>query len=137
MAQTQMPLYMGLAPGLNSTQQIDAISFRMNVVQKAAAYTVLATESGTVFTTGAAVTFTLPDPADGLVYWFICSNAAAMTVTAAAANIFILFNDLTATSIAFSTGGEIIGSGVMVVSDGTYWYGFVHLAAESVTPTIA
>ena len=139
MPQTQMGLYDGIAPGLNSTQQIDSMAFRLNVVAKTAAYTVLADESGTVFTTlGAlgAVIFTLPAPSDGLVYWFFNAADQDMTVTAAAVNIFVLFNDLTATSFAFAQAAEHIGGGMMVVSDGTYWYGFIYLGKETQTTVV-
>jgi len=135
-----MPTYEGLAPGLDANGFINPIAFKMNVVAKTASYTVLATESGTVFTTSGsagAVVFTLPTAAAGLCYWFINAADQDMTITSTPADKFVLFNDVAADSIAFSTASEKVGGGVFVVSDGTNWFGFVHLGTETQTPTIA
>lgn len=107
----------------------------------AAAYTVTTAESGTTFTTrGAAgnVNFTLPaTPTTGTWFRFFSVAAGTMTITAGTADTMVVFNDATADSIAFSTAAEIIGNGVEVLYDGTGWLTFVHLGAETATPTIA
>lgn len=126
-AQSQMPLYMGLAPGLNSQGQIDKISARMNVVAKTAAYTVKDYESGTLFTnTGATagVTFTLPTIATtlaGVYYYFATVAGYAITVASDPADKMVVDNNATADSLASSTAGHLIGASLLVVCDGTQW----------------
>lgn len=97
-------------------------------VSKAADYTVLVGDNGTHFTaiTG-AVNFTLPAIGVGRRYRFTNEVAATMTVTAPA-NKLVTFNNLTATSVAFSTGGNQIGASVEVVSnaDGTKYLVLPH-----------
>lgn len=109
---------------------------RRRVVTKAASYTVTPDDNGSVFVATSTATFTLPAVADskGLEYMFIAK--AAMTV-AAPTDTLVAFNDATATSIAFTTASEIIGGAVHVICDGSLWYAFVHLGAETQTPTIA
>lgn len=135
-----MPIHKGLSAGVDSNGFLNPIQFKLNVVAKTADYTVLATESGTVFTTSGAsgaVVFTLPTAAAGLCYWFFNGADQNMTVTSSPADKFMLFNDIAADSIAFSTVSEKVGGGVMCVSDGTNWFGFVALGSETQTPTIA
>lgn len=113
------------------------------VAAKTADYTVLASDGGGVLTTrgaGGAVNFTLPATASLPVGWtcrFFNVAGQNMTVTAAAADTMVVFNDATADSIAFSTAAELIGGGLEVVWDGTGWLTFVNLGAETQTPTIA
>jgi len=140
MPQSQMPLYNGLAPGLDSNQRIDSIAFTANVVAKTADYTVLATESGTIFTTEgttANVNFTLPAAADGLVFWFFNAEDFNLTVTADTADTLIAFNDIAADSVAYSTSSEKIGNGFMVFSDGSKWMAMCLPGQDSATVTIA
>ena len=114
---------MGKSPAVDDNHIIDDISYMTNVVAKTADYTVLAKETGTLFTTeGAtgAVTFTLPTIADGLSYKFINAEDVDMTVTGTA-NLMVAFNDAEATSVAFSTDSAKVGGWVEVVSDGTKW----------------
>lgn len=113
------------------------------VSAKTASYTVLESESGTLFTTSGAsgaVTFTLPALANVAAgTWFEFFNVADqdMIVASGDADKMVVFNDAAADSIAFSTAAEQIGSGVRVVSDGALWLVFVFLGAETATPTIA
>lgn len=126
-SQTHMGLYLGKAPEVNDNHIIDDISFRLNVITKTAAYTVLASESGSVFTTSGATgafDFTLPAAEDGLIYWFINAIDGEMVITAPSA-IMAGHNDATATTCTWTTASEQIGSANMVFSDGTYWYNSV------------
>jgi hypothetical protein len=102
-------------------------AFGMREVAKAASYTVLPTDNGTRFTTlGAvgAIVFTLPALAPGLRFQFLNLVAQDMTITSAAGNDIFVFNDLAASSIAFTTSMEEIGANVIVYSNeaGTAWY---------------
>lgn len=122
-----MPLYNGLAAAVNQYGQIEAMAFTPKIVSKAASYTCLAAESGTVFNTvGAtgAVTFTLPAVADG-PYQFRFINAVDQNMAVAApTDTLVTFNDATATSCTFSTAGNKIGAGLLVVCDGAKVYAF-------------
>ena len=114
----------GLLPGLNSAGQIDNIAYKRNVVAKTAAYTVKATESGTIFTTQgatAAVVFTLPatTACDGLEFIFYNCEDVDMTVTAGTVDTMTAINDLAADSVKFGTTSLKIGGGVWVFGDGT------------------
>jgi hypothetical protein len=114
----------GMVPQVDGDGFIVNMAYKPRVVAKAANYTVLATESGTIFTTtGAtgAVTFTLPAPAAGLIYTFFNTVDQNMTVAGAVDDKIITFNDLDADSVSFSTAGNKIGACVQVVSDGTSW----------------
>jgi len=117
--------------------------FKRPVSAKTAAYTVLNKDCGTLFTTtgaSGAVTFTLPTAsAANAGVWFEFFNSVDQTMTIACAtnDTLIVFNDVAADSIAFSTASEKIGGGVRVVSDGSKWLVFVALGAETQTPTIA
>lgn len=114
---------------------------RRKVVAKTADYTVTPNDAGTLFTNrgaSGAVVFTLPAAAAATGIEFEFAVVANQNVTIAApADTLVAFNDATATSIAFSTTSEKVGSNVRVVSDGTSWISSVHLAAETATPTIA
>lgn len=108
------------------------------VVAKTAGYTVLSTDNHTVFTTegaAGAVVFTLPTPARGYRFRFLNAVNQNMTV-AAPAGLLIAFNNAAATSIAFSTAGNMIGAGVevTVTADGTKYIAQVLTTA---TATIA
>jgi hypothetical protein len=117
-------------------------AYRGVPVAKTADYTVVAADNGKLFTTqgaSAAVTFTLPALAAGLRYGFYNEADQDMIVAAATADTMVVFNDLAADSIAFSTTAEQIGSGIEVMAnaDATKWLVWVYLGAETVTPTIA
>lgn len=112
------------------------------VVAKTGDYTVLATDNGKLFTNlgaGGAVNFTLPTTlARGFRVRFMIEANQTVTITAPAGKL-VAFNNAAATSIAFSTAGEKVGTAVEIVtnSDATKYLAFVYLAAETVTPTIA
>ncbi len=80
------------------------------IVTKAANYTVLSADTGTLFhaITG-AVTFTLPTRVEGLVYEFLQTTNNAMIINGGAAHI-ISANSLTGTSVTFNTASQMIGA---------------------------
>jgi hypothetical protein len=139
--QTSMSLWNGMTVGLNAIKQIEGIAMRVKVVAKTASYTCKIEESGTVFTNrgaGGAVTFTLPTIADsaGVVFYFMnCVLAQDLTISAPSANM-VAFNNITATSIAFSTASQRAGGGAMLVCDGVKWLAFV-MANVGATVSIA
>lgn len=130
--------------GLNVTKNGVSVGLTglRNISAKTANYSVVAADLGTTFTTrgaSGAVNFTLPATSTiSAGWWARFFNVADqdIIVTAATADTMVVFNDPTADSIAFSTTGEQVGSGVEVVWDGTGWLTFVFLGAETVTPTI-
>ena len=139
--QNFMKIYMGKAPAVDDNHIIDDIAFKMNVVAKTADYTVKVGDSGTVFTnygcTGTSV-FTLPAvaTADGCIFWFFSAAAGTFTVTAPATTL-TTFNNAAATSVSWETGGEIIGNGFCIFSDGTLYYCMTMPAAVAATMTVA
>ena len=108
------------------------------IAAKTAAYTVKASESGTVFhTTGAtgAVTFTLPAPTEGLHYEFVNTVAQNMVITCGTTDKIVHLNDAAADSITFSTGSQQIGAVCKVVSDGAKWFATTHNGATATVAT--
>ncbi|MBX9682117.1 MAG: head decoration protein [Gemmataceae bacterium] len=111
------------------------------MVAKTADYTVTASDNGTAFTnTGAvgAVKFTLPTLANGLSFSFRVVANQSVTVTSAAGNDMVAFNDATASSVAFSTPNEKIGGGFLIYSNpaATAWIVENHSAGAN-TVTVA
>lgn len=96
------------------------------IIAKPSGYTVTAADSNTLFTTtGAvgAVTFLLPTTVTkGSRFRFYNTVGQNMVITAAA-NKMIGFNNATATTLTFSTAGNLIGASVEFVADdtGTKW----------------
>ena len=136
--QARMEVFMGKMPGVDDNHYIDNIAFRANVLTKTADYTVLASESGSIFTnygTTGTIDFTLPAPAAGLNYWFYSADGGTMLVVGAT-NLSVAFNDVTATSVQLATENEIIGGAFHAVSDGTKWF-FLPYLEESQTVTVA
>lgn len=89
---------------------------------------------------GGNLAITLPPTLDLDIGWWVevfCVAAGTVTVSAPTASTMVVFNNGAASSIAFSTASEIIGSSMTVTWDGTGWQVDVHLAAETVTPVIA
>lgn len=114
------------------------------ILAKTADYSLAAAgDCGTIFTNrgaGGAVNFTLPTTtAAGAGWWCEIFNVAAqnVTITAGTADTMIVFNDATADSLAYSTSGQIIGSGARVVHDGTGWLVFLHPATTGGAQTTA
>lgn len=120
--QTVMPIFKGMSPGINSNHQIPDIQFLLNTVDKAADYTVLVTESGTIFTASAAATFTLPAVASatGCYYTFINAANTDMAVTAPSGTL-VADGNASATTATFSTSSHKIGGCVQVVCNGSKW----------------
>jgi hypothetical protein len=109
---------------------------------KAVDYTVADSDNGTLFSTrgaAGAVNFTLPAIKRGLEFSFFNEVGQNMTITAGTADTLVVFNDLAADSIAFSTANELIGGAVTVRANdnASKWLVFVNLGAETQTPTIA
>lgn len=96
-------------------------------VAKTADYTVVAADSGTLFTnTGAVATvnFTLPTLANGLIFGFFVVADQTLTVTSAAGDDMVVPNDASADSVSFGSAGDKIGGMVVVRSNaaGTKWH---------------
>lgn len=131
-----MGTFMGRGAGVNEYGQIGLIAYTPKVHVKTADYTVLASESGGIFTTtGAtgAVNFTLPAISDGpYVYYFLNGVGQNMVITAETADTIVTFNDAAADSLTFSTAGNLIGAAVMVVCDGTTLFA-INLSVNTLT----
>ena len=106
-------------------------------VARTANYTVgsVATDTfGTIFTNrgaAGAVTFTLPAPTAGAYYFFAGVVAQTLTISAGSA-IAVTVNNAAATSIAFSTASQQIGSFAVAVADGSSWL-LVNLSNNAAT----
>jgi hypothetical protein len=107
------------------------------IAAKTANYTVgtVATDTfGTVFTNegaSGAVTFTLPAPTSGAYYFFAGVADQNITITAGSA-IAVTVNNAAATSIAFSTTSQKIGSFAVAIAVGTKWL-LVNLGTNTAT----
>lgn len=112
------------------------------VVPKASDYTIVypMDAPGTIFTNkGAqgAVVFTLPTPGDQLIgcyFDFLVVVGQNVTVKTAGVDTAIAFNDLTADSLAFSTGGALIGAllrAICVQSAAGYSWVLVNLSTAN------
>ena len=121
----------GQAPAVDTDGIIRNLSYSPRIIAKTAAYSVLARETGTYFTTTAAtqaITFTLPVLVSGTAWVFEFFNGAdqSMTVTAGTADTAVTFNDLAADSVAFSTASEKIGGHIIAFTDGTTLFVVAH-----------
>jgi hypothetical protein len=136
-----MPLLHDQVPMVDNDGILRNLIWSPRFVTKTAAYTVLAKETGTWFTTTgatAAVTFTLPAISDGpYIFYFVAVADFGMTVTAATADTLLTFNDAAADSVAFSTASEIMGSLVIVGCDGTTVFAITPIVSDLQTVTIA
>lgn len=93
-------------------------------ISKGAAYTVLASESGTAFvSTAVDVVFTLPAAEKGLWYTFVAGIVSVTTglsispVAADSINSGVVNKDLINTPAT-----DVLGDSVTVASDGTDWW---------------
>ena len=114
---------------------------QMRVEAKAASYSVLVRDSGTLFTTRGAsgsIVFTLPALADSLNchYWFFALEDQNMAVVSAEGNNMIASGDIAASTVAYQTSNEIVGGVFYVVNSGTQWLVFPHLADNGQAITI-
>lgn len=105
-----------------------------------AAYTVLAADSGTLFTTGGAatITFTLPTLAlatPGCTWWFFNLQNNNMVITAPTGKL-IADGNAAGTNATYSTASHIIGSFAQVTLNaaGTFYY-LQNLGGTAVTIT--
>ena len=76
--------------------------------------TVVAADSGKEFLCTNAVNFTLPTIANGLAFMFRQLSDTNMIITSAAGNDIVALDDLSASTITFSTANELIGAGVLI-----------------------
>lgn len=112
------------------------------VTAKTADYTLTAGDMYGLFTNrgASAMTFTLPDPSAALagawVQVFIVTDAS-VTLRAVSASKMSVFNNGTATSIAWATAANRIGSGCTVVCDGTTWLVMLNPGTTSGAATAA
>lgn len=88
-----------------------------------------------------AVTLTLPaSPKKGLRYRIQNVSDQNLILAAGTADTMVVFNDLTADSVALQTAGDLIGGGFEVIGDGTGWLVIPHVWSDGVivqTLTIA
>lgn len=131
----------GRSVAIDGNGFINPLMWKARVVAKTAAYTVLANDSGTIFTNQgatASVTFTLPATADGngLVYFFYNCEDQNMIVASGTVDTMTALNDVAADSVALQTTSLKIGGGFMVFGDGTSWHA-VPLVHDTQTVTVA
>jgi hypothetical protein len=108
-----------------------AENYQPTIKAKAAAYTVTAAESGTLFTNRgatAAITFTLPVVTGlpiGTNYTFFGVSATGFTVaTDGSLDNIVNKNDAGADTVTATTTSLMIGAAVRVIWDGTSWLSF-------------
>lgn len=138
--QNFMDTWMGHAPALDSDLILRNLIYSPRFKVVAADATLLARETGTVvlvYGGTAAVNVTLPAIAAAYPFVFDIVNGqdTNLTVTAAAADTAITFNDLQADSLAWSTSSEKIGGAFKVYSDGVKL--FVLARPASIYQTLA
>lgn len=114
---------------------------KFKITAKTASYTVTRADFGSVLTTrgaGSAVTFTLPAASElNKGDWVLFINVADQNmIVSGPANGLTVFNNATATSIAFQTSSEKIGGAFLAISDGTKW-DVAPLSEETQTITVA
>jgi hypothetical protein len=120
--ESSMGKLLAMSPSLDADGCIPNIAFKVPISSKAAAYTVLPSESGTYFINTAAVAYTLPSAAlsAGCEYYFAPVADFSCTVNAVAGEM-ATFNDTTANSIALDQTGMQLGGIIHVCCTGTKW----------------
>lgn len=108
---------------------------------KTASWTATAADSGKKFlvvgATGAVVC-TLPAIADGPFAFSVYNGSDQnLTMTAAAVDTVITYNDLAADSVAFSTASEKIGGSFEVLCDGTSLFVLARICSSYQNVTVA
>lgn len=101
-----------------------AQGFMQREIDKAANYTVVAADVGTLFTASAAAVFTLPALAAGLgPFEFLNLANAAMGVASAEGDNMVWVNDVSVDSLTASTASQMIGARLRVRANsaGTKW----------------
>lgn len=117
-----------ITPGIEiesgGTLDITAAKVLLRIQNKVASYTVLETDSGTIFTNRGdtdAIIFTLPtNPKNGLFFIFVCAAAQNFTITAPADKL-ITYDNLAADGLTVTATQE--GATALVFADGSMWYG--------------
>ncbi|HVX15952.1 MAG TPA: head decoration protein [Pirellulales bacterium] len=109
------------------TGQAGAFAAPYAEVAKTAAYQVLATDNGTLFTTlgaSAEVDFTLPAIAAGYTFQFLNLVAQTMKVLSNEGSNIVWDNNASASSLAFGTASHQIGGHLQFYANGagTKWY---------------
>ena len=128
--------------GIQSTLHAGAVrndNKIMNVLSLTADTTLTEANSGSIINNQAdanAITITLPAQAKGLNFIFSVVEDQTFTISTTA-NTMVVFNDVAATTIAFSTSSEKAGGAFFVYSDGTNWiaHEMVSEGQTSVTTT--
>ena len=139
--QTQMDIFKGVAPCLDSNHVIDDIAFMLDTSAKTGDYTIKGSDSGRFFTTQGAtgdIEFTLPAVAtagNGFVCWIYNAEDVECLVTAPDETL-IAFNDATADGISYTTASNHIGNAFMCVCNGTYWLAFCMRGDHDVTISV-
>jgi len=113
---------------------------KLKVVVKTADYTITSDDFGSVFSTrgGSGVTFTLPAASStnvGECVLFVNVANQNLTVAGSTGGL-VVFNDLTANSIAYQTTSEKVAGAFLAISDGTSWI-VLPIAEETQTVTVA
>lgn len=109
---------------------------RRRVQAKAASYSIVPDDAGTLFTNLGAtggVTFTLPAPDsawNGVEVEFVAAAAQAITISCAATDKIVTYGDAGADSVVLANS---IGVGTRAVCDGTYWYLLPYTAFNGTT----
>jgi hypothetical protein len=112
------------------------------VSAKTASYQLLPNDCGKIFTNrgaSGAIVLTLPAVADIPTGWnmkWLVVADQTVTVTAPSGTL-CGYNNVSRTSIAFSTSSEKIGGGGMIVYDGTKYLTFLNIGLETQTPTFS
>lgn len=117
----------GMAPTLDSYNRIPSLSDTKRIISKAANYTCLVEESGSVYIATAAADFTLPAPSTanaGWNAWFFNKGDANMGIVSGTADKMVYDNDAAADKITASTSGHKIGAAAFVVLSATETYVF-------------
>lgn len=111
---------LGIFPPAQSVKAASDIGFS-GTSAKTAAYSILGSDNGTVFTNRAAagsVTLTLPAPFANAHYVLIVHAAQTFVLAADAVDTLVAYNDATADSMSSNT----VGARIEVWSDGTSWF---------------
>lgn len=97
---------------------------RYKIRDVAANYSVVQDDNGSLLTVTAAATITLPAPAAAYKgMWLDIVNIADvnMTIASGTADTLVVFNDVAADSVAFSTASEKVGAAVRAICNGSLW----------------
>jgi hypothetical protein len=99
----------------------------LTMIGKTASYALLNTDNGTQFSNSGAtgaITFTLPAIANGYSFGFFCAANQAITISSNEGSNIIAENNASASNIAISTAGDILGGSLRFYSNpgATKWH---------------